>query len=658
MRCLARLVAAILCMTIGNVCVADPAPRWAIDPAQAGRTLPPAGRSLFDEIATSEASGQRVYDIPFPFDALVRRIAQRAGCESDARCTSAVLIPLGRSLQRTAATPEFFAYPRAVVAVTGEGPGLYLKDRLYLGYQEKAALIEVISYNDAAGRFEFQLVKDYRAGGTPRVVYANRDVCIACHQNHAPIFSRQVWEETNANPRVAAMLESVRKAFYGIPVRRGVDIPNAIDDATDRANLLSVTQALWRDGCGADARCRTAALIAALQYRLSGERGFAADAASVRDDLMAKLVANVRARWPGGVAIPNPDLPNRDPLAYGDDAAGLAQSHVAARFEPLAPRQALEVWSADDAALMRRFVTGVTRFFSQADVRAIDERIASNKAAPTRTYALQCERQPVRDAVRFHCRGERASLSGRIEGTSGRIDALALDGREPLLDLAAANVRGSGDAWTFAVRSEGLQARTQDGSAIQRVELRANAATITVADDFAAFVARMKEPSPTLSRAALLDALGMPAQQPDWARYPAAAQDRDADDDAALPVIAQVFRQHCAACHRTHERFPPNFLHGDDKRVTAALSACAPRIYARLAMWERGAEAREKTPMPPPLASRDGAPAEVAIEASALSALRATVAELMRTQSGQVPRVDELLARGYENLQPCLPAGL
>jgi hypothetical protein len=32
-----------------------------------------------------------------------------------------VLIPIGRSLQRNAANPHFFNYPRVVLAVVGEG---------------------------------------------------------------------------------------------------------------------------------------------------------------------------------------------------------------------------------------------------------------------------------------------------------------------------------------------------------------------------------------------------------------------------------------------------------------------------------------------------------------------------------------------------------
>src|SRR3546814_18242478 len=151
-------------------------------------------------------------------------------------------------------------------------------------------LLEVISYNEAAGRFEFQLVHDYRAGATPRVSYARRELCAPFHQNLAPIFSRPLWAETNANPRIAARLAEHRDAFAGVPVDRGVDIPNAIDTATDHANMLGVWQKLWHDGCGKDEaagrRCRGAAVLAALQYRLGGERGFDTDSAGWRGDFL------------------------------------------------------------------------------------------------------------------------------------------------------------------------------------------------------------------------------------------------------------------------------------------------------------------------------------------------------------------------------------
>src|SRR5687768_4182923 len=68
-------------------------PSWAIDPAVPGPALPPSGRSLFDFIVAD--------DIPFPLAALVQKIERQLGCAGGA-CVTPVLIPLGRSLQRTA----------------------------------------------------------------------------------------------------------------------------------------------------------------------------------------------------------------------------------------------------------------------------------------------------------------------------------------------------------------------------------------------------------------------------------------------------------------------------------------------------------------------------------------------------------------------------
>jgi hypothetical protein len=177
---------------------ARPGRDWAVDPTVPGENLPPIGRSLFDFLFVRNQGDRKVYDIPFPFSALVRKLEAELQPEtSGIPPAKSVLIPLGRSLQRTAAAPDFFAYPRVVLGADTEPrnsasqAGMLLKDRLFLGYHEKAEVIEIISYNEAAGRFEFQVVKDYRAGGIPKVFYANRTICTSCHQNAAPIFSRQ-----------------------------------------------------------------------------------------------------------------------------------------------------------------------------------------------------------------------------------------------------------------------------------------------------------------------------------------------------------------------------------------------------------------------------------------------------------------------------------
>ncbi|MFC3551595.1 hypothetical protein ACFOLC_11305 [Lysobacter cavernae] len=694
-----------------------PQPRWAVNPARTGPDRPPLGHSLFDSISRHEQDGRYVQDIPFPFDALLRRIDERAGCDAAAPCSRAVLIPLGRSLQRLTASPDFFAHPRVVAAVDGEGARAttahaLLKDRLYLGYQEQAGLIEVISYNEAAGRFEFQLVHDYRAGTTPRVSYARRDVCAACHQNLAPIFSRPVWAETNANPRVAAALQRHGDAFFGVPVRRGVDIPGAIDASTDRANLFGVWQRLWRDGCGgndaAGRRCRGAALLAALQYRLSGERGFDERAARWRVDFLPAFLRAWRARWPAGLAIPNPDLANRDPLPPGTatEPTGAVLAGVPARFEPLLPRPPLEVWRLDASASLpppvasppqqqaasvaRRTIAGLGGFFSAAEIIALDRHLHDRGGGQQRQYVARCTLERTTASLRFDCdqaqtpataqlRGRLLLRGARIE--AGTVDGLAVVGHPPLHQLTVAPGTGlAAEGTVLRLQHRDLRARLADGAVIDRITLRwpdgtggtVADATITVIDDLAplrAAIAALSDDtgpaSPFAAQpfdrprlvAALFSHLGMSGS--DDCCDPAVRLPPPRVEAAAPPTPSRgparpfaAFYPPCAGCHATGERSPPNFLAGTGAQVAANMAHCAPRLYARLAMWRREPALREKTPMPPPLAlpypHTSLPPAEAA-------SLERTAAELLRIETGRSPQLDALLVNDYEALRPCLP---
>jgi hypothetical protein len=628
----------------------DSLPHWAVDPGRPGSDVPAAGRSLFDFALASRIGGKPAYDIPSSFDELVRRLEQRLGCRGS--CSHRVLIPLGRSLQRTAASPDFFAFPRVVVAVTGEGAGpVPGRDRIYLGYQQRTNVIEVISYNETAGRFEFQLVKNYRRGATPQVVYADRIVCIACHQNHGPVFSRQVWDETNANSQLAALLSRAGRGIHRIPV----EIPNAIDDATDRANLIGVTQRMWTEAC--DAKCRTAALIAALQYRLSGERGFD------RGPVAGAIAAGFRKSWPNGLAIPNPDIPNRDPLAFSAGTRGLAQAHVPASLEPLAPRAPLEIWRAEDPELAHRFVTGLAHTLASADVREIDDRLAAGSAA-SREYRSACTLIAGDAGATFDCRGE-VSLSGN----ASVLDSIAIGNSAPLRNLTLSNIKRGPGVLEFRPGSGGHRARLVNGNAIARVALRwrgaQGEAIVTVIEDFAKMreaMAALSLPDKLFNRTAVMAALdtafGLPAQTrccDDASSLPPAQA--DVVPATSLPPEAVVFQQPCGKCHATAESSPPNFLAGNAQRISASLVHCAPRMFVRLAMWELQPEARDKVPMPPPQASRAGHPWIQDTAAAAIKPLRNAVAGWLRAETGQAPDLAKMLSRGYENLRPCLPAG-
>lgn len=636
----------------GPVASEDGLPYWAVDPGRPGRDVPAVGRSLFDFAVTGRIDGKPVYDVPLSFEELIRRLEQRLGCASS--CSHQVLIPLGRSLQRTAASPDFFAFPRVVVAITAEGAGpVSGRDRIFLGYQQRANVIEVISYNETAGRFEFQLVKNYRRGATPQVVYANRHVCVACHQNHGPVFSRQVWDETNANPQLAVLLSRAGRNFHQIPV----EIPNAIDDATDRANLIGVTQRMWTEAC--DAICRSAAWIAALQYRLSGERGFD------REPVAEAIATGFRRRWPNGLAIPNPDIPNRDPLAFAPGTMGLAQSHVPAPLESIAPRAPLEVWRAQDPELAHRFVTGLAQLLAGADVREIDDRLAARSfAAASREYRSACTLIGGDAGTAYDCRGEVS-----LRGNASALGSIAIGNSTPLRNLTlSATKRGPG-LLEFRPRSGGYRTRLANGNAIARVALRwrgaQGVAKVTVIEDFAKLreaVAALSLPDKPFSRtafmAALDAALGLPAQArccDDESSLPPAQA--DVVPATSLPPEAAAFQQPCGACHATAEPSPPNFLAGDANRISASLAHCAPRMFVRLAMWESRPEARDKVPMPPPQASRSGHPWMQDTPVDAIKPLKSAVAGWLRAETGETPDLAKMLARGYENLRPCLPAG-
>ena len=384
----------------------------------------------------------------------------------------------------------------------------------------------MISYNEAAGRFEFQEIKDYRAGGEPKLYYANRTVCMRCHQNGAPIFAQPLWDETNANPKIAALLKAEKRDFYGVKLNSGVDLPYFIDNATDRANLFSTHQLLWRSGCAAQVdsaggtRCRADALTLMLQYRLSGSRRINADSALYRDGLVPQLTKNWLSRWPGGLAIPNPNLPNRDPLATLET--------LSAESEPLNPRAPLEVWNKPDAAIIARFIEGLGGFIADADIRMLDTHLFENRArAASRTrYQGACEfvRKNIRAAfyrLDFQC-SKRAdtpqgvAMQGSLYVTSGKVtrgglERLAFDAEEMIdLDITGGKtIRTTDQEFVLLnLARGGLHARRVDGNAVENITLRwrhpnaknksservmAGEVDLTVMDDFAPLRAAIAE---------------------------------------------------------------------------------------------------------------------------------------------------------------------
>lgn len=630
----------------------------ALPPASAqSPDLPPVGRSLFDHLTIDSLGVRRV---PFPFSALMERVRREVGPDMLGHAgVRSVLIPLGRSLQRNATVPEAYRFPRVVSAVVGEPkPGApLLRDRLYFGYHGKAGLLEVISYNEAAGRFEFQVVKDYRPGGEARVFQARRIVCLSCHHDAAPIFSRPGWDETNANPRVAAQLLRVGSQFHGVPASLSIDEPNAIDNAVTRASRLSLTQRIWRDGCAqSDAiDCRAQATLAALKYRLGADTAVDATTAAYRDSLLTPLRRAGQEHWPAGLPIGDPNVPNRDPLAIfpvdrvdlGDEASLLRAADVSPAFDPLLPRAPVGRWRAADAADVAGYVRGVAEFIASVDIQAVDDRLRELRTDTSRrrvratcrarestgTASLQCASDEPRGMalqVDVHL------VTGDGARATGSLSRLSVSGARLTrsLELTPANGRTAGarQAWSY----EGPPVRLPDATALEHVSLRWRAdpqpaaeIELLLADDAPALERAVGEIARqtrlglsdafgdgTLRRGALMRGLfarlGMRAP-PACCDGPLRGMQPVLDLDQAgsrgdLPAPLGSFVTHCAACHDSREDSPPGFLRGSADEVRHNLARCAERISYRLAMWERTPDARSRVPMPPPLVNGTAVP--------------------------------------------------
>ena len=500
------VVAAAVSLALCLSAAAGHATTLLADREEPGPNRPPAGRSLFDELfgvaPPAAGAGDARYALPFPFERLVAELNARI---APAEATG-VLIPLGRSLQRYAADPGYFASPRVVVAVTedaGAPRRPLLKDRLYLGYHERAEVIEVISYNEAAGRFEFQVVEDYGPGREPHVQHGERFVCVACHQAHGPIFPTAVWNETNADPRVAARLAPLGKSFHGVPTRGGVDPADAVDRSTDRATRIAFANALWAEGCGQPyqagaTRCRGDLLLAALLYRLGGARATPAVEDGSPGAALAERIAGRLARLaPGGLGVPSPDLPNRDPLA--EIEAGVSPTAAVdpeGVFEPSLDRAPVVFWrpSMPAGELLGSAIGEIAAAFADADILWLDDRLAALHADPPELVSarLDCRTRSLdpgagRRELRLACNGDSARPRAEVEGHvalsdhipyGGMIGRLALDGHAPLSRLVVAGGshrrEGSTEALELRLRERGLglRARLAGGERLAPVMLR------------------------------------------------------------------------------------------------------------------------------------------------------------------------------------------
>jgi len=714
-----RALFCVAFFSLVDTAVAGAQGTWISDSSRPGPSQPPVGRSLFDYLFSETDNGESEYVIPFPFSRLVERIEQQiAETPAAAGGIRQVLIPMGRSLVRNASRPDFFSSPRLVLAVDAQPrfnvkhAGLLLKDRLYIGYMEDERLLEVISYNEAAGRFEFQLVEDYGPDKVPRVSYVNRRLCLACHQNAAPIFSRQQWDETNANPDIDELLEQQGAPRYGIPPGAGVDIPFAIDSATDRANYYTYYQLMWQQGCQpfpgnvenaeqTDVRCRAALLRAVLQFLLSDGAGF--------DTSAVYLQANVARRWPNGLLVPNPDIPNRNPLLkHGSGAAAggvvLPSANVIGEaFDPLAPRAPLKWLDAGSDQALHLLVSGLAGFIAEPDRRRLDQHLFDTAMAKQliEHQQLSCLLQEKAWAGQgrrfgFDCHAASAAGTGVVESLRGRftleaggisqamIKHLSLSDGTELRNLSLRQVIDETERGVvrFRLYNGNLHARLPDGNALGNLVLEWHAtladstsvpARLSVLTDFTLLDEALRslvqqagdKRSDTLSALPFRRASVMPAlfgklgmERLDWCCIDTVAMPAVAMETTEYQKIAELklFYQYCTTCHASASAFPSNFLYGDEARVRQQVSHCAERIYYRLSMAQKKPADRDKSPMPPLLVLKAmGLGEDGWVDSGPLEVLKGYVSSLLQQQGEGKPGLEQYERRGFDQLRACLP---
>ncbi len=381
-------------------------PVWPVSASDPGPSMPKVGRSLFDHLMFEPGRG---FEIPFPISALFKKIETKTGILPDLTGKSSIktaLIPVGRSLQRYAADPNFFKYPRAIFAFT-KAPAntaksvFNVRDRLYIAYQEKAEALEVISYNEQAGRFEFQIISDYASGRKPILEYAERSVCISCHQNHAPIFATAPWDESGTNRIVAKRMAVGGKNRYAVPVKSSFDVTDQLDQSTDRANRIPIFQKIWSDSCvfeegiEFEVKCRAALLLSSLKYGLSGYAKSERGSDPAEQAFRQNLVTAFDRKWPEGLAESSPDLPNRilDAFLKMADFKFRNLLEPEGKHNPQTVRDRKKIWFTDnaDAPLSDQVLLGFSHFLTLNDLHIIDQALRKRrKEAGISKFAGRC----------------------------------------------------------------------------------------------------------------------------------------------------------------------------------------------------------------------------------------------------------------------------
>lgn len=204
------------------------------------------------------------------------------------------MIPHGRSIQAPHSDDKD---PRIVLTISQQNPKepLLAHGRIFIGYARKANQLEIIAYNEEAGRYDFQIMTDFRPGGLPQLSTPSRTLCTTCHQGGGPIFSIDPWSETSSAGPKGFALESddrVRKqlvktlgqeTYQGLSLKRfdrynqyGTTMihesePIGIMGISASFGILALSEA-WRQCGQSNITCREDLLLTVLNNRFKNPK--------------------------------------------------------------------------------------------------------------------------------------------------------------------------------------------------------------------------------------------------------------------------------------------------------------------------------------------------------------------------------------------------
>ena len=684
----------------------DPPTQWITHASTPGPDYAAVGHSLFDELFRINQKESKKYKIPYPFDALIENLRNRI--ENDGKTSVPhILIPIGRSLQREAAAPNYFQFPRSIITLIGEPlsdrgqAASVMKHRLFIAYQEKANLLEVISYNEAAGRFEFQLVENYRSNARPHVTQANRTLCMSSHQNGAPIFAATPWSESNLNPDVAIKIARAQPAKYRSLIAALSDDAGAIDLAINSANYLAAARIIWQSGCdGSDMlknlRCRAAILLALLQFRLSDNVAFDMKSPGYQADYLTSLDENWRHHWPGGLSLVSARIPDINPFKPASSNAD---------HDPLYPRPAQAFWPVPSEALSRGVIYRIAEFLTEADILRLDQHLlkqAGSRDIKSSLYRSDCSlnsdsNSETSSEFIFDCSNSSSIQS--INATIGiefnnrqvvalRVLKLSLRGNALIWQPSVANFTISSTSRSNRLKAKlsgssgKLSARLENGNRFDELSLswpqnnsdgeppESLALELIISHDFKILRQAIEKmvaeglggeseilsSLPFSQRAIIGDLekqLGMKTLG--WCcEFETTDQKIGALKSAntLLQGDTGLFYRYCASCHSGNTDLPPGFLHGSPQQVASQLRQCAPRILRRLTASRSSADSPVISPMPP-LTSITNYQIDYTDwqSSTAYQQLTTFIKNLLRSEDEA--DLTRIINSDYQNLQPC-----